>query len=232
MSYNPTIITDNIISDNNSGWHGGGVFLNVYANQFTFANNVLAGNNAGKSGGGMSLWARENITVSFNMTNNTVVENQAGSHGGGLELVLYDDMTTANLSNNIIWHNESFNPGWDLFIENDPDDNYLSSICNLYNNNFSQSGWGTFMQIPFAIHASNLNGADPLFVQSTAGNYRLGVGSPCLNSGSNSAPDLPATDIAGTARIQDQVVDMGAYEGVFARKNYPVIPPLIMLLLK
>jgi Right handed beta helix region len=226
MSYNPTSITDNIISNNNSGRQGGGVFLNVYANQFTLANNVLAGNNAGTSGGGMCAWARH----SFNMTNNTVVDNQAGSHGGGLELVLYDDTTVANLSNNIIWRNDSFNPGRDLYIENDPDDNYLASICNLYHNDFNQSGWGTFMKISFVIPASNLNGLDPLFVQPAAGNYRLAAGSPCLNSGSNTAPSLPATDIEGKARIQDQIVDMGAYEGSFARKNSPVIPPLIMLL--
>jgi hypothetical protein len=67
-------------------------------------------------------------------------------------------------------------------------------------------------------------------VQPTAGNYRLGAGSPCLNSGSNGAPDLPATDIDGKARIQDQIVDMGAYEGTFVRKISPAIPPILMLL--
>jgi hypothetical protein len=67
-------------------------------------------------------------------------------------------------------------------------------------------------------------------VQPAAGNYRLGAGSPCLNSGSNGAPDLPATDIDGKARIQDQIVDMGAYEETFVRKISPAIPPILMLL--
>src|SRR4029079_4150243 len=36
--------------------------------------------------------------------------------------------------------------------------------------------------------------------------------SPSVNAGNNGAPGLPATDIAGGARIQNGTVDQGAYE--------------------
>jgi len=229
--YNPASITGNTFSNNSAGRQGGGLFLHGRGDRSsTLVNNLLAGNTAGSSGGGMCLWIHENTTVSFGMTNNTVTGNQAGSHGGGLELILADDTATASLFNNIIWGNDSFNPGRDLYIDNDFDDNYLGSVCTLANNDFSRSGGGTFLKIPFAIPASNLNDLDPLFAQPAAGNYRLGTGSPCLDAGSNAASGLPATDIEGNARILGSAVDMGAYEGAFVRANFPVIAPIIMLL--
>ena len=56
----------------------------------------------------------------------------------------------------------------------------------------------------------NIN-ANPQFVSGT--DQELMVGSPCINTGSNSA--LPANitiDLAGNSRIVNGVVDMGGYE--------------------
>jgi hypothetical protein len=50
---------------------------------------------------------------------------------------------------------------------------------------------------------------DPLFVK---GGYQLNFGSPAMNAGSNSAPSLPAKDLANKLRISGGTVDMGAYE--------------------
>jgi len=49
---------------------------------------------------------------------------------------------------------------------------------------------------------------DPLL----AGNHRLRPGSPSIDSGTNTAPGLPATDLDGDARILNDTVDMGADE--------------------
>jgi parallel beta-helix repeat protein len=66
--------------------------------------------------------------------------------------------------------------------------------------------------------AGNIN-ADPLFADAAHGNYRLGIGSPCVDVGRNTPPGgLPATDFDGRPRVLDgngdqiATVDMGAYE--------------------
>jgi hypothetical protein len=64
---------------------------------------------------------------------------------------------------------------------------------------------------------------DPRFVNVTdpdPANWDLRIqpDSPCLDTGDNLAPNLPATDIIGNARVIDgdgdgnAIVDMGAYE--------------------
>jgi hypothetical protein len=59
---------------------------------------------------------------------------------------------------------------------------------------------------------------DPMFVKASHNNFRLALGSPAIDSGTNSAPNLPAKDLNGKPRIADGdddgdlVVDMGVYE--------------------
>jgi len=61
---------------------------------------------------------------------------------------------------------------------------------------------------------------DPLFANSSAGDYHLRPASPSIDTGDISAPNLPETDFDGNPRIQDgngdgiAVIDMGAYEAV------------------
>ncbi len=53
---------------------------------------------------------------------------------------------------------------------------------------------------------------DPGFVNPRKEYFRLGKDSPCINAGNNDAANLPQTDLAGKPRINDLIVDMGAYE--------------------
>ena len=67
--------------------------------------------------------------------------------------------------------------------------------------------WGGFPGV------GNISG-NPLFIDLAAGNLRLQPDSPCIDAGDNNLlpPDVD-TDLSGCPRIQNQVVDMGAFEG-------------------
>jgi parallel beta-helix repeat protein/predicted outer membrane repeat protein len=60
--------------------------------------------------------------------------------------------------------------------------------------------------------------ADPLFVDLSGGNFHLGQGSPCIDAGTNDAPNLPDYDFEGDSRVMDgdgdgmAIVDMGMDE--------------------
>ena len=55
-----------------------------------------------------------------------------------------------------------------------------------------------------------------------SGNFHLKPNSPCIDKGTNDAPELPEKDKDGKPRIVNGIVDMGAYE-----YQTPPIPPVI-----
>jgi hypothetical protein len=71
--------------------------------------------------------------------------------------------------------------------------------------------------------------ADPLFVAPGNGDYHLGPGSPCIDTGTNDAPNLPAYDFEGHPRVFDgdgdgtAVVDMGVDEVVRYARYLPLV---------
>jgi hypothetical protein len=208
-------ITNNIVTGNTADGFGGGVSAGSISDSgtggaVTITNNTITGNEASSGGG---IYARSSsgsgAAGAITLTNNTITGNDANNYGGGV--YFYVDGTSGgfiNAYNNIVWGNTAPTGG---------DINLSSTIgtANGYNNDYAvMAGRSWDNGGP-----TNIN-ADPLFVDADSGNYHLRPTSPCIDTGLNSAPGIPSTDIDGNNRIIDgdkngtATVDMGADEFV------------------
>ena len=197
---------------NNTMSNGGGVYL--YNGSGTLVNNVII------NGGGVYLY---NYTGGhkIDIINNTISNNKSSKDGGGIYFYNEEEPgCIVNIFNNIIWNNNAAGSGADLYIY---DWTSLSTI-NLYNNDFDQSANGTYIYPSFPIDSSNLDNADPLFVDPNNGDFHLSVNSPCIDAGAGivsygQTPDgnsyaqaAPGFDIDGDSRPRDNGYDIGADE--------------------
>jgi hypothetical protein len=123
---------------------------------------------------------------------------------------------TINCYNNVIWGNTANTSSADINL-------YIgTNTANGYNNNYSD------MPGSWANGGGNIN-VDPRFVDPgywddngtpgdptddiwINGDYHLRSNSPCIDKGTASAPELPATDCDGDPRIINGAPDMGADE--------------------
>lgn len=203
------LITVNTVSENtaSSGGagpaaYGGGIYLEncaaeVSGNLIT-ANSVFAAGGVALGGGVYQTSNAESVLI----TNNTIADNGAipvcanGASGsiGGIYCNRY-----AALSNNII----AFNANGVCC----PNSGNCPSLS--HNNVYNPSG------LDYCTGLSPDPGsisADPVFVNSYAGDYHLSATSPCVDAGDNAALGIPAFDIDGEPRIVNGTVDIGADE--------------------
>jgi hypothetical protein len=180
------------------GGFGGGIY--VYQAEAVITNNLVVGNSADIAGGGIGLGFTYFATVSYN----TVVGNSAlsGTAGSGPGIDVYQG-AALQISNNLVISNTTPKTGaGGLQVFESP-----ATIATnvLFGNTPLQ-----FASSEGALPPGNLT-TDPKFVSSVAGNYRLRVDSPALDSaGANPAPLL--TDLDGNTRPVD-----GDLNGVAAR---------------
>jgi parallel beta-helix repeat protein len=210
----------NTFQSNTASLNGGALAV-LTVDLVKVASNVFRNNTAAQNGGAFYFLegalspprATNNV---ISLTNNTLVGNQAtAAFGGAVWLRLHDDTDVGNIYNNIFSGNTAPGTGaaGDIAIDSNGNGNGVHSPVNLQDNDFNHAIAGFFSNNPgFVIPASNLNNANPLFVNAGAGNYRLQAGSPCRNTGNNSAPGLPGYDRDFAFRFAETTVDMGAYE--------------------
>ena len=211
-------ITNNSFIENSAGYYGGGVDASADEGTFTLTNNIFRGNSSEHTGGGAFVSITSGTAT---LTNNTFTANSAGL-GGGAYLGTTYDQATANIYNNIIWGNVANGGGYDgdeLFIYSDGDRNGKGSTINIYNNDLGPNsdfttGQSEDLWISVADnydHGGNIMD-DPMLVDPAGGNFHLKTGSPCIDAGLNSAPEIPLRDFEGDSRIINSTVDIGADE--------------------
>ena len=218
-----TRIVGNTISDNSS-YYGGGIAL-FAAGTPVIRDNIIRNNEAGE-GGGISIVNRSDASI----VQNLIVGNSAGQ-GAGLYLLVPAGDRGPIVVNNTIADNTN---GAGLFLSGFGDQvrvvnnivvapaAYPAILCDpsyspappqlSFNNAYSGQATAYAGSCAGAAGTNGNISADPLFVDSTAGDYHLRQGSPSIDAGTTGAPDLPAKDLAGLPRVVNGQVDQGVYE--------------------
>jgi hypothetical protein len=231
-------IIGNIIGHNVSSpdSNGAGIYLWVGGAPL-IENNIIKLNQAGTygSGGGITM---QNTGAPI-IVQNLIVGNEAGTVGGGLDLEIPNDGSKAIIVNNTIASNRTATESqgqtgpevyvsgffgsvafWNNIISGTTqnavvycDPLYNAPSPSFTNNDaFSLSG-GDYAGTCVGETGQKGNiSAAPKFVNPNKQNYQLLPKSPAINAGTNSAPDLPSTDLGGHPRIVGGTIDMGAYE--------------------
>jgi parallel beta-helix repeat protein len=172
------------------------------------------------------------------VVNNTLVNNMTRlTNLNTYELQHTADVITTGadakiaLSNNLIIGYTSTSP---VFACLDQGDNLATptlldhnDIVNLNPNAYQPYFLGPcYDVVPTEIGLDGNISANPLFASPT--DFHLLSGSPAIDTGNNSALNLPAADLSGNARIADSaglgypVVDMGVYESSGAADAVPI----------
>jgi PKD repeat protein len=235
-------VVGNYFLRNTASADGGGADL-FSAGTPRFERNYLRLNSApGGSGGGIHMSGSSNPVL----VDNLIFDNTALQGGGVSWLVLPPDAGPTVVANTIARNaaplgSAIFAEGFDAATV--VTGNILTSVddssavfCSAefdaapppFHSNLFWSGGGN----PFGGVTGNLAGvsgnlvADPLFFDGPSGTLHLSAGSPAIDAGDDAAPELPAIDFDGLARIVDgngdgqAHVDMGAFEAVFVRTNH------------
>jgi len=211
VNSSPTV-TNCTFSGNSAALEGGGMYNSQSSPKVT--NCIFSGNTAVYGGGGMENHSSSSPTVTNCIFIGNAVSTDFG-RGGGMENWLSSSPTVTNCT---FSSNTAFSGGGISNWSSSP----TVTNCILWGDTPDEidgSSTVSYSDIQGGFAGTGNINANPLFVDAAAGDWRLSsFMSPCVDTGNNSVPSLPATDLAGNPRVVDcdrdgmAVVDMGAYE--------------------
>ena len=230
------VITRNIIRNNTAEGDGTGTApglglgagIEIGDNATAvITNNVIANNLATDTGGGVYVSYMAGITVPVVIANNTFIGNQASAgvgFGGGMSL--YDD-SFATIQNNVFIDNLASGMGGGVYFYPSNDNNY-----DYDNNDYDVNTPTNCAGLPLSKCDGGQFFLPALFIDDTAGNYRLRSDSDLLDLGLTSAGGT--LDADGRPRNIDSDLDgvsapdVGAYEnqGEITRLRWPAATQL------
>jgi hypothetical protein len=191
------LVEDNKILNNGGAIQGGGLYI-VNESDEVIVQNLIATNNA--QSGSQIYSSVPQSTTGYVLVNNTIISAPKGgadaaviADGYNTNVVIENNIISAVGDNAAILCNPVYKDGPPIVQFNDAFNRFVS---------YGDSCVG------FDGANGNIS-AKPLF--GTSG-YELSATSPAINAGSNAAPDLPTTDLAGQSRIVNGTIDMGAFE--------------------
>jgi len=215
-------LQNNIVNGNvagapgDSGTIGGGICIlnvslpNALPGHAVIVQNLIYGNTiyGGPVRGGAGIYAFVPSGAQPIFVNNTIVGSSSASQGSAVYITGYDDQ--AQFFNNLLIGASGTNAVYC--------DGQYDQAPPMFTNDDAYSANGTGMQGTCSGESSQ-NGnisVNPFLVDG----YHLRGGSPAIDIGDNSAPNLPATDLAAHPRVingnggASAIVDLGAYEFV------------------
>ena len=199
------IFIDRCRFEHNYGINGGGLYL-IRSNHKDchISNSLFANNTSGHFGGGLAISDSSPL-----ISNLTVVGNHSyGVNCGG-----------------IFFYQESSPVVWNCIVHGNTNEVPLDEPVQMwswtyegyapeFHNCLVQFGLENISNHDVITVYENCLDEDPLFVNPENEDFHLGSDSPCINAGSPDTPDsiLDGLDLDGTGRVNDGLIDLGAYE--------------------
>ena len=200
-----TVRIDRCRFEHNVGINGGGLYLiRCYDNPCSITNSLFANNTSVHFAGGLAISDSSPLVSNITVVNNLSI----GVNCGG---IFFYQHSSPALFNCIIYGNTNDAPleepvqmwSWTY-------DDYAPEFHNC----LVQYGLENISNYDIITVYENCLDEDPLFVDPENEDFHLDAESPCINAGSTDTPAsiLEGLDLDGTRRVNDGLIDLGAYE--------------------